>query len=56
MRRSIPVGRGPRRGQQDGELDSTVPAQWIQRMVWSIVYTGLHATGDGPSRATASMT
>ncbi|MFC8701027.1 TetR/AcrR family transcriptional regulator [Streptomyces anulatus] len=36
-----------RRGQQGGELDSTVPAQWIQRMVWSIVYTGLHATGDG---------
>ncbi|MEU2576373.1 hypothetical protein ACIP3B_10890 [Streptomyces anulatus] len=36
-----------RRGQQGGELDSTVPAQWIQRMVWSTVYTCLHATGDG---------
>ncbi|MFJ7529477.1 TetR/AcrR family transcriptional regulator [Streptomyces griseus] len=36
-----------RRGQRGGELDSTVPAEWIQRMVWSIVYTGLHATGDG---------
>ncbi|MGP4023061.1 TetR/AcrR family transcriptional regulator [Actinomadura sp. 3N407] len=35
------------RGQQDGELDATVPAQWIERMVWSIVYTGLHAVGDG---------
>ncbi|MFJ2645263.1 TetR/AcrR family transcriptional regulator [Streptomyces sp. NPDC087420] len=35
------------RGQRDGDLDSTVPAQWIQRMLWSIVYTGLHATGDG---------
>ncbi|MFI2118322.1 TetR/AcrR family transcriptional regulator [Streptomyces rubiginosohelvolus] len=35
------------RGQREGELDATVPAQWIQRMVWSIVYTGLHATGDG---------
>jgi AcrR family transcriptional regulator len=35
------------RGQRDGELDATVPAQWIERMVWSIVYTGLHAAGDG---------
>ncbi|NUV98856.1 TetR/AcrR family transcriptional regulator [Streptomyces sp. CAI 127] len=35
------------RGQREGEVDATVPAPWIQRMVWSIVYTGLHATGDG---------
>ncbi|RKS76608.1 TetR family transcriptional regulator [Actinomadura pelletieri DSM 43383] len=35
------------RGQRDGALDTTVPAQWLERMVWSIVYTGLHAVGDG---------
>ncbi|WP_207935840.1 hypothetical protein [Actinomadura sp. KC216] len=35
------------RGQRDGDLDATVPAQWIERIVWSIVYTGLHAVGDG---------
>ncbi|MFB6698360.1 hypothetical protein [Streptomyces rubiginosohelvolus] len=39
--------RHQRNGQREGELDATVPAQWIQRMVWSIVYTGLHATGVG---------
>ncbi|WP_257134412.1 hypothetical protein [Streptomyces sp. st77] len=34
----------PADGQREGELDATVPAQQIQRMVWSL-YTGLHVTG-----------
>ncbi|MGW9188342.1 hypothetical protein [Streptomyces rubiginosohelvolus] len=39
--------RHQRNRQREGELDATVPARWIQRMVWSIVCTGLHATGVG---------
>jgi AcrR family transcriptional regulator len=34
------------RGQRTGELDATVAPQWIERVVWSIVYTGLHAARD----------
>lgn len=35
------------RGQRDGVLDADVPAAWIERIVWSTVYTGLHAAADG---------
>jgi AcrR family transcriptional regulator len=35
------------RGQRTGELDATVTPQWIERVLWSIVYTGLHAARDG---------
>jgi AcrR family transcriptional regulator len=35
------------RGQREGVLDSTVPARWIELMIWSTVYTGLQAAADG---------
>lgn len=35
------------RGQHEGTLDSTVPARWIELMIWSTVYTGLQAASDG---------
>lgn len=35
------------RGQREGMLDPTVPAGWIERMIWSTVYTGLDAASDG---------
>ncbi|WP_432075277.1 TetR/AcrR family transcriptional regulator [Streptomyces wuyuanensis] len=35
------------RGQREGALDSTVPARWIELMIWSTVYTGLQAAADG---------
>jgi AcrR family transcriptional regulator len=35
------------RGQREGALDSTVPARWIELMMWSTVYTGLRAAADG---------
>ncbi len=35
------------RGQREGILDATVPAGWIERMIWSTVYTGLDAASDG---------
>jgi AcrR family transcriptional regulator len=35
------------RGQRDGTLDAGVPARWIELMIWSTVYTGLHAAADG---------
>lgn len=35
------------RGQREGTLDSTVPARWIELMIWSTVYTGLQAAADG---------
>lgn len=35
------------RGQREGTLDATVPAEWIERMIWSTVYTGLDAAFDG---------
>jgi hypothetical protein len=41
------VIREIRRGQRIGELDPTVEPQWLERIIWSTVYTGLHATHDG---------
>ncbi len=38
------------RGQHSGELDAGVPAAWIQRLIWSVVYTGLHAAAEGVLR------
>ncbi|MDT0267311.1 TetR/AcrR family transcriptional regulator [Streptomyces sp. DSM 44915] len=35
------------RGQREGTLDATVPARWIELMIWSTVYTGLQAISDG---------
>lgn len=35
------------RGQHEGTFDSTVPARWIELMIWSTVYTGLQAAADG---------
>jgi AcrR family transcriptional regulator len=35
------------RGQRDGTLDAAVPARWIELIIWSTVYTGLHAAADG---------
>lgn len=35
------------RGQREGILDATVPAGWIERIIWSTVYTGLDAASDG---------
>lgn len=35
------------RGQREGTLDADVPARWIELMIWSTVYTGLHAAADG---------
>lgn len=35
------------RGQNEGTLDPDVPARWIELMLWSTVYTGLHAAADG---------
>jgi AcrR family transcriptional regulator len=35
-----------RRGQDNGEFDGAVPAEWIERVLWSVVYAGLHAARD----------
>ncbi len=35
------------RGQREGTLDASVPAGWIERMIWSTVYAGLDAASDG---------
>ena len=35
------------RGQREGTLDSTLPARWIELIIWSTVYTGLQAADDG---------
>ncbi|WP_067823428.1 TetR/AcrR family transcriptional regulator [Actinomadura kijaniata] len=36
-----------RRGQREGVLDPTVPAEWIQNVLWGLVYTGVEAAGQG---------
>ncbi|MGK5551489.1 TetR/AcrR family transcriptional regulator [Actinomadura kijaniata] len=36
-----------RRGQQEGVLDPTVPAEWIQNVLWGLVYTGVEAADQG---------
>lgn len=35
------------RGRHEGTLDSSVPARWIELMIWSTVCTGLQAAADG---------
>jgi AcrR family transcriptional regulator len=35
------------RGQRDGVFDSEVGAQWIQYVLWSLVYTGCEMSGHG---------
>lgn len=35
------------RAQREGTVDPDMPARWIELMIWSTVYTGLHAAADG---------
>jgi AcrR family transcriptional regulator len=35
------------RGQQDGSFDAEVSPQWIQQVVWALVYTGIDQVDSG---------
>lgn len=47
LRAEGPVVGAIERGQADGSLDSGVPAAWIERVLWALLYTACEAVDDG---------
>ena len=47
LRAEGPVVGVIERGQADGRLDNKVPAAWIERVLWALLYTACEAVDEG---------